>query len=167
MTPGAIQPSYAGGSRDGFVAKISASGSALLWSTYLGGSGLDQAYSAGTDLQGDVYVTGYTDSSNLPVKDARQATYGGGTDAFLARYSAAGDKLVFLTYHGGAGWDNGFRVRVDSSGSAYLCGSTGSATAPTSGTRGTSPRAWRWASGAWHAARAGRGSSGPRDRGAP
>ena len=94
------QPTFAGGEGDGFVAKLNATGSALIYSTYLGGSGgssfgdADNAIVA--DSAGNAYVTGQTDSTDFPTANALQPTHGGGTfDAFIAKFDSAGS-LVFL-----------------------------------------------------------------------
>src|SRR5207245_1770584 len=88
-TPGALQTAFAGGSSDAFVSKLNPTGTALVFSTYLGGSGDDYAppYGGGIglDASGNVYVTGWTTSTNFPTANPVQATYGGGaSDAYVA-----------------------------------------------------------------------------------
>ena len=123
----AAQGTLAGG-QDAFVARLSADGKALLFSTYLGGSSGTIAYpEAGQgialDSQGNAYVTGVTSSANLPTLHPLQATLHGWTDAFVTKMSASG-ALVYSTYLGGSGVDTGNAVAVDSTGSAYVVGYT-------------------------------------------
>jgi hypothetical protein len=118
-----------GGGTDAFVTKISAAG-ALLWSTYLGGSGIDIANALAVDGSGIVYLTGSTTSSNFPTAGPYQAALAGGTDAFVAAISAAGTGLVYSTYLGGAGVDSGNGIAVDAAGSAYVTGATTSSAFP-------------------------------------
>jgi hypothetical protein len=125
-----------GGGWDVFVAKIDARGNALLYSTYLGGSGNDRAYTPeigggtgagiGVDPVGSVYVTGSTESSDFPVHNAIQSTFGGDSDAFIAGINAGGDALIYSTYFGGLGAESGAGLAVDSRGSVYVAGTTGS-----------------------------------------
>ena len=129
----AHQPQPAGGFPDVFVSVLNASGSGLLYSTYLGGSGMDTNSTAsfGPDVavtgQGDTYVTGTTRSQNFPTTaDALQAMHGGGLeDAFLSRFDPAG-VLAYSTYLGGDGGDYGRALTVDGQGLAVLAGYTSS-----------------------------------------
>ncbi|MEW6612327.1 MAG: SBBP repeat-containing protein [Pseudomonadota bacterium] len=115
-----------GGQADAFVAQLNASGTGLVFSTYLGGSADDQASGLGRDAGGNVYVAGFTQSADFPaMPGAFQAASGGGTDAFLARYSPAGAKLN-ATYYGGSGDDRALGLAVDGAGNAYLTGNTNS-----------------------------------------
>jgi uncharacterized protein (TIGR03437 family) len=113
-----------GGGWDVFVAKLNATGSALVYSTYLGGNGDDRAGGIAVDSFGNAYVTGTTGSTNFPTASSLQATYGGGGDAFVAKLNAAGSALVYSTYLGGYGSDQGFGIAVDSFGNAYVTGIT-------------------------------------------
>jgi uncharacterized protein (TIGR03437 family) len=113
-----------GGGWDVFVAKLNATGSALVYSTYLGGNGDDRAGGIAVDSFGNAYVTGTTGSTNFPTASPLQATYGGGGDAFVAKLNAAGSALVYSTYLGGYGSDQGFGIAVDSFGNAYVTGIT-------------------------------------------
>ncbi len=127
-----LQPVNAGGSPpyDAFVAKLSPSGSALLYSTYLGGSGYDRGESITVDSSGSIYLAGPTTSTDFPLASPLQAAYGGGEDAFISKLNPTGSALVYSTYLGGAGLDYGNGVDVDPSGNAYVTGWTGSANFP-------------------------------------
>jgi hypothetical protein len=107
------------GGMDVFVAKLSAPGSALLYSTYLGGSGNDYGWSIAVDSTGSAYVTGITYSTNFPTASPLQATVGGPYDAFVAKLNAAGSALLYSTYLGGSRADQGLGIAVDSAGNAY------------------------------------------------
>ncbi len=126
----ALQTTNAGGG-DVFVSKLNPSGTALVYSTYLGGSGADQATSLVLNSSGNVYVAGNTSSSNFPTTSAAfQTTYGGSGDAFVAELSPDGSSLVYSSYLGGSAQDSAQALAVDSSGSAYLTGSTQSSDFP-------------------------------------
>ena len=132
-----------GGFLDGFAAKINSSGSSLVYSTYLGGSGEDRGVGIAVDSSGNAYVVGRTASSDFPTSDPIQGTYGGGDfDAFVTKINAAGNNLVYSTYLGGSAADAdplGYgipseeiqSVAVDASGNAYVIGYTWSTDFPT------------------------------------
>ncbi len=128
-----LQATYGGGTWDAFVAKLNAAGSALDYSTYLGGSGNDFGSGIAVDSSGNAYVTGSTGSStDFPIVNALQTTYGGGDrDAFVAKLNATGSALVYSTYLGGSYEDDGNGIAVDASGNAYVTGSTESTNFPT------------------------------------
>ena len=132
-----IQPSYGGGSSDAFVAKINKAGSALLYSTYLGGSGTpggDIGSGIAVDKDGNAYVTGATNSTDFPTKNPLQPAFGGGLqDAFVTKINASGTSLVYSTYLGGSGAGNesGYGIAVDGEGNAYVTGATSSSNFPT------------------------------------
>jgi Beta-propeller repeat len=149
-THGAFDPTFNGVGEccdglfgDAFVAELSPDGSRLLYSTYLGGSGHDRTNTLALAEDGSVVVTGFTGSADFPTtRGALDATFGGGTgtfedvpvDAFAAKLSPDGSRLVYSTYLGGSGDDVGNSVAVDDDGSAYFTGFTGSPEFPT--TRG-------------------------------
>lgn len=120
-----------GGGSDAFVTELSPDGSALVYSTFLGGSGSDSGQAIAVDSAGEAYVAGFTFSTNFPVQNALQAASGGGGDAFVAKLTAGGSTLVYSTYLGGSGEDRAFGITVDSSGEAYITGSTQSINFPT------------------------------------
>ncbi len=130
-TPGAYQTSY-GGRSDAFVTKLNSAGTALVYSTYLGGSGGDGATSIALDLSGEAFVTGYTTSSNFPTTSGvYQTSYGGGSDAFMTKLNALGTALVYSTYVGESSEDNGQAVAVNAGGDAFMTGYTDSSNFPT------------------------------------
>ena len=118
-----------GGYGDVFIAEISSNGS-LVYSSYLGGNNSDFATAIALDSSGNAYVTGYTYSANFPTKNAYNGTYGGSEDAFLAKFTSSGS-LAFSTFLGGNDTDIGSAIALDSSGNAYVTGSTYSANFPT------------------------------------
>jgi hypothetical protein len=131
-TTNPLQPTYGGGAADAFVAELNPAGSAWVYSTYLGGSGLDQGSAIAVDSAGDAYVTGYTESTNFPTMNPLQPTFGGGVeDGFVAELRPEGLALVYSTYLGGKGYDGGGDIAVDSAGNAYVTGFTTSTNFPT------------------------------------
>ncbi|MCJ7443472.1 MAG: SBBP repeat-containing protein, partial [Methanotrichaceae archaeon] len=127
-----IQPSFGGGSNDGFVAKINAAGSALVYSTYIGGNSSDYGEGIAVDSSGNVYITGRTDSTNFPMQNPIQPSFGGGPwDVFVTKINAAGLALVYSTYLGRSDNDYGNGIAVDSSGNVYIVGTTYSTNFPT------------------------------------
>jgi hypothetical protein len=120
-TAGASQASP-GGSYDAFLAMFDSAGMRQ-WSTYLGGSADDGAYSLGTDSVNNVYVGGYTFSNNLPVfGNVHQATFGGTLDCYFAKFSPTGNK-IFATYYGGNGDDSWGRLIIKNN-NLYIAGRT-------------------------------------------
>jgi uncharacterized repeat protein (TIGR01451 family) len=130
-TQSAYQAAYQGGPSDAFVTKLTPSGNALVYSTYLGGSGEDWGYGIAVDSAGSAYVTGHTDSADFPTQSPYEATLQGGPNAFVTKLTPAGNALVYSTYLGGSGWDYGYAVAVDAAGSAYVTGETSSRDFPT------------------------------------
>ncbi|MBC8254544.1 MAG: SBBP repeat-containing protein [Ardenticatenia bacterium] len=109
---------------DAFVTKLSADGSSLIYSTYLGGSSGDVAYAIAVDAEGNAYVTGPASSDFPTTPGAFQTEPGGNLDAFVARLNPAGDALVYSTFLGGSGYDQTWGIAVGGDGSAYVTGST-------------------------------------------
>jgi hypothetical protein len=113
------------GKTDGFVAAIDPAGSAIVYSTYLGGSGDDYVDAVAIDSLGSPYVSGYTESLNFPGTSASpiQASYAGEGDGFVAELTPIGDAIVYSTYLGGANYDEAYTIAVHSR-SAYVGGAT-------------------------------------------
>ncbi len=132
-TTGVFQKSIRGRASDVFVTEMNSTGSALIYSTYLGGTDNDEAYGITLDASGDAYVTGWTASSNFPTTTgAWQTASGGGyDDAFVTKLNPTGSALVYSTYLGGSGFDEGHGIAVDTSGDAYVTGLTYSSNFPT------------------------------------
>ena len=118
-------------SRDCFITKINPAGSAIIYSTYLGGNNVDVANSIAVDSAGNAYITGQTASTDFPTANALQAAPAGLTDAFVAKLNSTGSALVYSTYLGGSEDDVGKGIALDSSGNPYVTGSTYSTNFPT------------------------------------
>ena len=125
-----FQTGPAGGGGDVFVTKISTTRFSLVYSTYIGGNGLDFATGIAADADGNAYVTGGTTSSIFPVFNPLQTTIGGDRDAFLLKLDPTGRSLVYATYLGGSSEDTGYRVAVDNQRAAYVLGYTNSPNYP-------------------------------------
>jgi Beta-propeller repeat len=131
------QPTF-GGDNDGFAAKLSADGSALVYSTYLGGTATDLGTAIAVDPLGNACVSGFTDSSDFPVTvGAFQPNYGGGRDTFVTKLNASGSAFIYSTYLGGSSDDAHYGgdifggIAADESGNAYVTGTTSSTDFPT------------------------------------
>jgi uncharacterized protein (TIGR03437 family) len=118
-----------GGSGDAFVVKLNASG-AVVYATYLGGSGIDSASAIAIDTAGNAYVVGSTFSTDFPVKNPFQGTKGAQEDAFVTKINPTGTAWVYSTYLGGNNVDEGNGIAVDAAGSAYVTGYTASTNFP-------------------------------------
>lgn len=112
-----------------FVLKLNAAGTAVIYKTRFGSSG--SGIGIAVDSSGNVYVTGSTSASDFPLTNPLQASSGGATDAFVTVFSADGSRMLFSTYLGGSGNDEGEDIAVDASGNAYVTGSTSSSNFPT------------------------------------
>src|SRR5262249_7374857 len=123
-TANPMQGSNAGGD-DAFVTKLNNTGSARVYSTYLGGNLLDICEGIAVDGAGNAYVTGYTRSTNFPTTGPMQASHGGGFyDAFVTKLNNTGSTRLYSTYLGGSGDDVGQGIAVDGAGNAYVTGNT-------------------------------------------
>ena len=118
-----------GGGRDAFLAKLNASGTGFVFSTYLGGAGQDEGRAVTVDAAGNVYMGGATYSTNFPTLNAFQTANAGGQDGFLAKFSPGGSRL-YSTLLGGQADDRVNAVAVDGSGQLYATGATASANFP-------------------------------------
>ncbi len=134
-TKNALQSMYGGGSNgdgDAFVTEVNPNGTALVFSTYLGGSSNDVGYAVALDSAGDIYVTGLTASADFPTHNALQVANGGGSsDAFVTKLDQSGGGWVYSTYLGGSDADQGWSIAADSNGDAYVTGDTKSNNFPT------------------------------------
>ena len=125
-TPGAYQTANLGGASDVFVTEMNATGTAPVYSTYLGGSGQDVGFGIALDSNNDTYVTGYTYSTDFPVTTgAFQTTTTANGSAFVTKLNVGGTALIYSTYLGGTtGTSAGNSIKTDSNGAAYLTGYT-------------------------------------------
>jgi len=149
VSAGTFQGGFAGGPAicdqgnnfcgDAFVTKINPSGTAIVYSTYLGGSDSDYAFGLAVDSAGNAYVTGLTKSTNFPVTPgAFQPVFGGAPvcdeyvcgDTFVTKLNPTGSALVYSSYLGGSGNEHAEAIAVDAGGNAYVAGDTGSANFP-------------------------------------
>ncbi|HEV2835252.1 MAG TPA: SBBP repeat-containing protein, partial [Pyrinomonadaceae bacterium] len=119
------------GATDVFVTKLNTTGSTMIYSTYIGGAGIDFPQSIAVDGSGNAYVAGQTGSPNFPVFSALHPTYSGGGDAFVFELNAAGSAPIFSTFLGGAGGDIANSVALDNLANIYVTGNTGSSDFPT------------------------------------
>jgi hypothetical protein len=132
-TSGAYDTSHDGGyGGDVFVSKLNSGLTSLLASTYLGGSGGDQGNSLTLDTSGNVYVTGYTESTNFPTTSgAYDTSYDDYYDVFVSKLNSGLTSLLASTYLGGSDDDYGKSLTLDTSGNVYVTGYTKSSDFPT------------------------------------
>lgn len=131
VTPGALATSHCG-KDDAFVTRLSPTGASLLFSTFLGGKGIDTADALALDSQGAATIAGSTDSPDFPITPGAFATSQGGmTDAFIARLSPTGASLIYSTFIGGTDQDYANSLALDALGAATIAGHTLSADFPT------------------------------------
>lgn len=115
---------------EAFVAKLSPRGSALVYSTFLGGNGKDEASAIALGPRGAVFVTGTTFSPDFPVLNASDRSYNGAGDAFVAQIAESGRALAYATFLGGTAGDAGYAIALDASSEAVVTGQTSSADFP-------------------------------------
>jgi hypothetical protein len=145
VTPGAYQTTNhaaASGSANAFVSKLNSAGTALVYSTYLGGSGGnalgirgDVAYAVAVDAAGDAYVGGQAGSADFPAtpgasQTTNKAAANQGTNAFVSKLNLSGTALIYSTYLGGSDGDTGYAIAVDAAGDAYVAGGAASTDFP-------------------------------------
>ncbi len=129
-TPGAFQTTFGGSGSwagaifgDGFVTKLNSTGSGLIYSTYLGGNGADEAHGIAIDPGGNAYIVGLTRSTNFPTFAAYQSTLTGYVSGFVTKLNASGSGLVYSTYfNGNSSTTKG--IAADATGNAYVAGSS-------------------------------------------
>jgi hypothetical protein len=128
-----LQSAYRGSnaaSVDAFVTKLNPAGSALVYSTYLGGSGTDYGTAIAVDSSGSAYVTGIVGlhSTDFPITNVTQpqAVLGLGDDAFVTKFNPSGSALMYSTYVGGGSVDQPYALAIDQAGNAYITGRTNS-----------------------------------------
>src|SRR5262249_41453076 len=131
-TPGAYDRTFSG-TTDAFVARLSAGGDTLVWSTLLGGSADESAYGIAVEPSGAATAVGITGASDYPTTSGADSTTfgGGGYDVFVTRLTPQGSGLVWSTFLGGSGVDLASAVAVDGSGAATVVGRTYSTNFPT------------------------------------
>jgi photosystem II stability/assembly factor-like uncharacterized protein len=134
-TPGVFQPNRATGAAgdtfgtDAYVTKLNASGTGLVYSSFLGGTSfIDTGYSIAVDAQGNAYVTGATSSTNFPTTAGAFQTVAptGSLNAFVTKVNATASALIYSTYLGGKGSDSAYAIAIDTAGNAYVTGTTAS-----------------------------------------
>jgi hypothetical protein len=121
-TPGAFQTTFAGNS-DATIVKLNAAGTAVVYSTYIGGTDYDQVDGLAIGPDGSAYITGETTSTNFPTLNAYQPHNAGLYDIFLTRLNPAGNGLVYSTYFGTSGDEIAYGIAVDQYGNAFITGS--------------------------------------------
>lgn len=127
-TPGAYSTTYSGGTHDAVIFEFTPDLAQLNWSTFLGGMLADAAYSLETDSQGNIFITGGTRSSDLPITPGAINVFNnGGVDAFVAKFNPDGSSLLSCTYFGSTGYDQFYFVDLDDEDNVYLFGQTNAA----------------------------------------
>lgn len=120
-----------GGGFDSFVTKFSSTGNSLVYSTYLGGEGIDGGYSIAVDFNGFAHVVGYTGATNFPTLNSYQSSFQGAGDVVVTKFDSTGSTLVYGTYLGGSNQDSPSGIAIDNFGNAYITGQTYSMNFPT------------------------------------
>ncbi|MGH9801156.1 MAG: SBBP repeat-containing protein, partial [Blastocatellia bacterium] len=127
-----LQTINRGGKFDAFITKINPAGSAIVYSTYLGGSNEDSGHGIAVNSAGEAFIAGITNSPDFNIRNALQPTITGLTeDAFVTKVNTDGTDLLFSTYLGGSSIDQAFAIALDSNGDAFVAGSTVSTNFPT------------------------------------
>ncbi len=135
VTAGVFQPTFGGdctsAGGDAFVTKLNPTGSAPVFSSFLGGAGDDVGFSIGLDQSNNVYITGRSSSTNYPTTPgAFQSTMAGGYDSIFTIVNSTGTSLIYSTYLGGTAVDVAFVMAVDKFGNSYIIGRTYSTNFP-------------------------------------
>ena len=130
-TPGCFDDSYEDNG-DVFVFKLNSDGSDLIYSTYVGGGGMDDGNSIIVDSENNAYIAGATSSSDFPTTNGSyNESHSGANDVFILKLNQDGSDLIYSTYVGGCGGDGGGSIVLDSANNAYITGSTSSSDFPT------------------------------------
>ena len=120
------------GSEDAFALKLNPAGSALVYSTYIGGSSIEETNGIAVDLAGNAFITGVSYSADFPTTpDAPDTTFNGSGHAFVVKLNPTGSDFVYSTFLGGSDLDYGNDIAADSAGNAYVIGQTSSTDFPT------------------------------------
>jgi len=129
-----FQP-FAGGSQDAFILKLNPTGTQIDYASYLGGTGYERGSGIEVDSNGSAYITGQTTSIGLGTAGVFQQNTDptNGSDAFVAKVNATGNQLLYFTYIGGPGFEEGIGIDIDGTGNAYISGTTQSSGLATSG----------------------------------
>lgn len=130
-TLNAFDSSKASGTEDAFVTKLSPNGSALIYSTFLGGTNGEHAYDIAINQNGNVFVTGWTSSTDFPTQNAYDSNLNGSSDIFITKLSVTGASLEYSTYLGGNDTDRCYDFVLDSNENIILTGYTNSSDYPT------------------------------------
>ncbi len=125
-----LQGVFGGGTKDGFITKLSAAGNSMVYSSYIGGIGNDKSKGIAVAPNGAAYLTGWTSSANFPVVNALQPFIGGSKDAFVMKLAPSGQGIIYSTFIGGLGVDSGRDITIDSTGAAYVAGHSWSTNFP-------------------------------------
>lgn len=128
-TAGVLQPLYQGGNTDGFVARISAT-NVYDYGTHVGGNQSDVIAGVAVDALGNAFIVGTTSSPNFPTVAGSFDTTMQGGDAFVAKLVPSGTSLDYSTFIGGSAGESASAIAIDTSGNAYICGSTQSVDFP-------------------------------------
>jgi hypothetical protein len=125
-TKHAVDPTFGGGGSDAFITKLNAAGTAIIYSTFLGGDGFEAGDGIAVDGAGNAYIIGTTYSSNFPTVHALQPHRDPASlyDVFVAKLNASGSALLYSTHLGGSGVYTGGAIAVDAAGNAYVTGTT-------------------------------------------
>lgn len=148
-TAGAFDASLTAGNFDAVVAKVNAAGTALVYATFLGGSGTDRAEAIRVNAAGEAHVCGHGGSGWPVTAGAYKTTYGGQGDAVVAKLAASGATLVYSTYVGGTAEDRAHALALDAAGAVFVAGETLSTTS--FGTTSSSILATTDSIGTWNA----------------
>jgi hypothetical protein len=127
----AAQADKKGGSSDAFIFKLDPTGSQIVYSTFIGGSGTDEAHSIAVDASGNAYITGFTQSNDFPIVNGFQTARRGLQEAYVLKLNSSGTGIVFSTFLGGSGDDRGFSIALDAANNSYVTGTTSSTNFPT------------------------------------